>query len=114
MAEKTMRDAINEALHQAMAADDSVFVIGEDVASEQGGVYGISAGLPAKFGLERVIDTPITESAIIGAAGGAALTGLRPVAELMFVDFIGVCLDQLLSRSPSFATCSVARRARRW
>jgi len=77
-------------------------VLGEDVASDQGGVYGITAGLPDKFGLERVIDTPITESAIIGAAGGAALTGLRPVAELMFVDFLGVCLDQLLNQIAKF------------
>lgn len=98
----SIREAINLTLHEEMARDDRVVVIGEDVASAQGGVYGITAGLPEKFGVERVIDTPITESAIIGAAGGAALTGLRPVAELMFVDFLGVCLDQLLNQIAKF------------
>lgn len=98
----SIRDAINATLHEEMARDDRVIVLGEDVASAQGGVYGITAGLPEKFGLERVIDTPITESAIIGAAGGAALTGLRPVAELMFIDFLGVCLDQLLNQIAKF------------
>ncbi len=98
----SIREAINLALHEEMARDDRVIVMGEDVASDQGGVYGITAGLPQKFGLERVIDTPITESVIIGAAGGAALTGLRPVAELMFVDFLGVCLDQLLNQIAKF------------
>ncbi len=98
----SIREAINLTLHQEMARDDRVVVIGEDVASAQGGVYGITAGLPEKFGVERVIDTPITESAIIGAAGGAALTGLRPVAELMFIDFLGVCLDQLLNQIAKF------------
>lgn len=98
----SIREAINLTLHEEMARDDRVVVIGEDVASAQGGVYGITAGLPEKFGIERVIDTPITESAIIGAAGGAALTGLRPVAELMFVDFLGVCLDQLLNQIAKF------------
>ena len=98
----SIREAINLTLHEEMARDERVVVLGEDVASDQGGVYGITAGLPEKFGLERVIDTPITESAIIGAAGGAALTGLRPVAELMFVDFLGVCLDQLLNQIAKF------------
>lgn len=98
----SIREAINLTLHEEMARDERVVVMGEDVASEQGGVYGITAGLPAKYGLSRVIDTPITESAIIGAAGGAALTGLRPVAELMFVDFLGVCLDQLLNQIAKF------------
>ena len=83
MAEKTMRDAINEALHQAMAAGDSVFVIGEDVAGcngspsgkvgEVGGVFGVTSGLYKSFGPNRCIDTPISESAIVGAAAGAAL-----------------------------------------
>jgi len=98
----SIREAINQALHEEMARDERVIVMGEDVASDQGGVYGITAGLPQKFGLERVIDTPITESVIVGAAGGAALTGLRPVAELMFVDFLGVCLDQLLNQIAKF------------
>ena len=98
----SIREAINLTLDEEMARDERVVILGEDVASDQGGVYGITAGLPEKYGIERVIDTPITESAIIGAAGGAALTGLRPVAELMFVDFLGVCLDQLLNQISKF------------
>ena len=98
----SIREAINQTLHQEMARDERVIVLGEDVASDQGGVYGITEGLPTKFGVRRVIDTPITESAIVGAAGGAALTGLRPVAELMFVDFLGVCLDQILNQIAKF------------
>jgi len=98
----SIREAINQTLHQEMERDERVIVLGEDVASDQGGVYGITDGLSAKFGLHRVIDTPITESAIVGAAGGAALTGLRPVAELMFVDFLGVCLDQILNQIAKF------------
>ena len=111
MAEKTMRDAINEALHQAMAADDSVFVIGEDVAGGNGsdgtvgcagGVFGVTAGLYEEFGPLRCIDTPISESAIVGAAAGAALVGMRPVAEIMFSDFIGVCMDQIVNQMAKF------------
>ena len=98
----SIREAINQTLHQEVERDERDIVLGEDVASDQGGVYGITDGLPAKFGLHRVIDTPITESAIVGAAGGAALTGLRPVAELMFVDFLGVCLDQILNQIAKF------------
>ena len=71
----SIREAINLTLHEEMARDSRVVVIGEDVASGQGGVYGVTAGLTEKFGVARVIDTPITESAIVGAAGGAALTG---------------------------------------
>lgn len=98
----TVREAINRCLHEEMERDPRVILMGEDVASDQGGVYGVSAGLPERFGKERVIDTPITESAIVGAAGGAALTGLRPVAELMFIDFLGVCLDQLMNQIAKF------------
>lgn len=111
MSQKTMRDAINEALHQAMAADDSVFVIGEDVAGGNGsggtigcagGVFGVTSGLYEKFGPNRCIDTPISESAIVGAAAGAALVGMRPVAEIMFADFIGVCMDQIINQMGKF------------
>jgi pyruvate dehydrogenase E1 component beta subunit len=106
-----MRDAINEALHQAMAADDTVFVIGEDVAGGNGsdgtvgcagGVFGVTAGLYEKYGALRCIDTPISESAIVGAAAGAALVGMRPVAEIMFSDFIGVCMDQIVNQMAKF------------
>lgn len=108
---KTMRDAINEALHQAMAADERVFVIGEDVAGGNGsggtvgcagGVFGVTKGLYEKFGPLRCIDTPISESAIVGAAAGAALVGMRPVAEIMFADFIGVCMDQIVNQMGKF------------
>jgi len=111
MADKTLRDAINEALHQAMAADDSVFVIGEDVAGcngsdgqvgSVGGVFGVTSGLYETFGANRCIDTPISESAIVGAAAGAALVGMRPVAEIMFADFIGVCMDQIVNQMAKF------------
>ena len=109
---KTMRDAINEAIRQEMQRDPCVIILGEDLAGglggtsdadeAGGGVFGVTAGLVQEFGRDRVIDTPITESAIIGAANGAALTGLRPVAELMFVDFIGVCLDQIMNQTAKF------------
>ena len=111
MSEKTFRQALNEALFQEMKKDESVVVIGEDVAGgagangEQdawGGPMGITKGLMPEYGRERVIDTPITESAIIGTAAGAALTGLRPVAELMFVDFMGVCFDQIFNQAAKF------------
>jgi len=109
---KSFREAINDTLKQEMRRDPRVIVMGEDVvggmggssgvAEAAGGTFGVTAGLAAEFGRRRVIDTPITESAIVGAAGGAALTGLRPVAELMFIDFIGVCLDQILNQQAKF------------
>ena len=111
MSEKTFRQAINEAISQEMERDENVIVIGEDVAGgagangEQdawGGPMGITKGLLPKFGRERIIDTPITESAIIGTAAGAALTGLRPIADLMFVDFLGVCFDQIFNQAAKF------------
>jgi len=111
MPQKTMRDAINEALRQEMTADERVFVIGEDVAGGNGsdgtigcagGVFGVTAGLYEEFGPLRCIDTPISESAIVGAAAGAALSGMRPVAEIMFADFIGVCMDQIFNQMAKF------------
>lgn len=103
MSKISIREALNKALFEEMERDDRVILMGEDVANkDSGGVFGVSAGLADRFGELRVVDTPITESAIIGAAGGAALTGLRPVAELMFIDFIGVCLDQLMNQIAKF------------
>jgi pyruvate dehydrogenase E1 component beta subunit len=108
MARKSFREAINEALRLEMRRDPRVIVMGEDVAGgmgaagEQdswGGVLGVTKGLMPEFGRERVLDTPISESAFIGAAVGAAATGLRPVAELMFIDFVGVCFDQILNQA---------------
>jgi pyruvate dehydrogenase E1 component beta subunit len=106
----SFQQAINEALAQEMERDERVVVFGEDVVGGSGspgeddawgGVLGITKGLYAKFP-DRVIDTPISESAFIGAAAGAAASGLRPVAELMFVDFMGVCLDQIFNQAAKF------------
>ena len=112
MPERTIsyRQAINEALHEEMERDETVIVLGEDIAGAPqsddpamqdawGGVLGVTKGLIGKFGRQRVLDTPISESAIMGAAVGAAATGLRPVAELMFVGFSGVCLDQIVNQA---------------
>jgi pyruvate/2-oxoglutarate/acetoin dehydrogenase E1 component len=91
---------INLALDEAMAADPTVFVMGEDVADEQGGgVFKATAGLSAKYGVERVRATPISEQAIVGAAVGAAITGMRPVAEIMFMNFLTVCMDQIVNHA---------------
>ena len=106
----TYQQAINEALAQEMARDPSVIVMGEDnhggegSPGEQdawGGVLGVTKGLYHKFP-GRVIDTPISESGFIGAAIGAATNGLRPVAELMFIDFMGVCFDQIFNQAAKF------------
>ena len=107
----TFRDAVNEAMRLEMRRDPTVILFGEDVAGGAtlphmegenkeawGGVLGVTKGLASEFGRNRVLDTPISESAFIGAAVGAASTGLRPVAELMFVDFMGVCFDQIFNQ----------------
>ncbi len=88
----TYRDAVARALAQEMERDDSVYFIGEDVAAA-GGVFKTTSGLMERFGPRRVRDTPISEEAIIGAAMGAAMNGLRPVAEIMFSDFLATCWD---------------------
>lgn len=90
----TTAKAISEAISQEMEADENVFVMGEDIA-KLGGVFGTTTGLLDKFGSERVRDTPISETAFIGAAVGAAAAGMRPIVELMFVDFFGVCMDAI-------------------
>ncbi|HCS93921.1 MAG TPA: alpha-ketoacid dehydrogenase subunit beta [Bavariicoccus seileri] len=107
----TFMGAINEALEQAMEKDDRVILLGEDIAGgagvkhledenqdSWGGCFGVTRGLMPKFGRDRVIDTPISEMGYMGAAVGAAATGLRPVPELMFNDFIGFCLDTILAQ----------------
>jgi pyruvate dehydrogenase E1 component beta subunit len=93
-----MAGAINNAIRLEMERDPSVILLGEDIGAP-GGVLGVTAGLYEKFGKSRVIDTPITESAFLGAAAGAAAVGLRPIAELMFCDFIGVAMDQLFNQA---------------
>ncbi len=111
MSMKSYRQAINEALAQEMRRDPTVVFMGEDnvggmgAAGEDdpwGGVLGVTKNLVQEFGRERCLDTPISESAFIGAAVGAAATGLRPVAELMFVDFMGVCFDQIFNQAAKF------------
>lgn len=107
--ELTTTAAINEALRIAMRTDPDVIVMGEDVAGggtrqgerteEAGGIMGTTRGLITEFGPERVLDTPISEMGLLGTAVGAAATGMRPVAELMFIDFLGVCLDPLLNQA---------------
>jgi acetoin:2,6-dichlorophenolindophenol oxidoreductase subunit beta len=106
----SLMQAINEALGQEMERDPTVVVFGEDVVGGSGapgeddawgGVLGVTKGLYPRFP-DRVLDTPISESAIMGAAAGAASSGLRPVAELMFVDFMGVCLDQIFNQAAKF------------
>ena len=89
--------AITEALAEEMARDERVIVLGEDVGMP-GGAFGATRGLIEKFGPGRVRDTPISETAIVGAAVGAAVNGLRPVAEIMFMDFIGTCWDQIVNQ----------------
>jgi acetoin:2,6-dichlorophenolindophenol oxidoreductase subunit beta len=95
MSRTTFVKAVNGALHAAMAADDRVILIGEDVA--EGGPFTATAGLAEAFGTERVLNTPISEAAICGVAVGAAQSGLRPVLEIMYVDFVTLALDQLVN-----------------
>ena len=96
MRELTFGEAINEALKEEMARDERVYLIGEDVRiGYGGGAFGVSKGLLAQFGPDRVIDTPISESAIAGTSVGAALWGMRPVAEIMFADFMALAMDHI-------------------
>jgi acetoin:2,6-dichlorophenolindophenol oxidoreductase subunit beta len=104
------KQAINEALDQEMSRDPSVIIMGEDIVGGAGapgerdawgGVLGVTKGLYAKYG-DRLLDTPLSESAYIGAAIGAACCGMRPVAELMFIDFMGVCFDQIFNQAAKF------------
>ena len=106
----SFKDAINEALDQEMSRDPTVIVMGEDIVGGTGspgeddawgGVLGVTKGLYAKHG-DQLMDTPLSESAYIGAAIGAATCGLRPVAELMFLDFLGVCFDQMFNQAAKF------------
>ena len=97
MREILYREAISEALREEMTRDERVFVMGEDVG-KMGGVFQATANLLEAFGASRVRDTPLSEAAIVGAALGSALVGLRPVAELMFVDFTGIAMDQIANQ----------------
>ena len=97
MSRMTYREAIRLALREEMKRDERVFIIGEDVG-KFGGAMAVTKGLFDEFGAKRLVDTPISESAIIGAALGSALTGLIPVAEIMFIDFMAVCMDQIVNQ----------------
>lgn len=94
----TYAEAIREALREEMRRDPAVFLIGEDIGV-YGGAFGVTQGLIEEFGEERVIDTPISEAAIAGAAIGASLVGMRPVAEIMFFDFMTLCADQVVNQA---------------
>jgi pyruvate dehydrogenase E1 component beta subunit len=97
MSEVTYKEAIKRAMADALAEDERVFILGEDIAAA-GGVFKTTEGLMERFGERRVLDTPISEQAIVGTAIGAALKGLRPIAELMFADFAAVCFDQIANQ----------------
>src|SRR6201990_1700124 len=105
--EMSMRQALNLALDQAMAADDRVFLLGEDIADP--GASGPTAGLSTKYGHDRVLDTPISEAAIVGAAIGAAIDGMLPVAEIMIMDFIGIAADQLINNAAKLRFMTAGR-----
>ena len=106
----TYQQAINEAIDQEMARDEDIILMGEDVVGGSGsdgemdawgGVLGVTKGLYGKYG-DRIMDTPISESGFVGAAVGAAASGLRPICELMFIDFMGVCFDQIFNQAAKF------------
>jgi pyruvate dehydrogenase E1 component beta subunit len=98
MAEKRFGMALNQALGECMEADPGVIVLGEDIAAA-GGSFKVTRGLLDRFGPERVLDTPISEAGIIGAAVGAAMTSLRPVVEIMFMDFITLAMDAIVNQA---------------
>jgi len=95
----TYREALREALREEMRRDPTVFLLGEDIGKYWGGAFKVTEGLAEEFGEERVRDTPISESAIIGAGVGAAITGMRPVAEIMFGDLTALAMDQIANQA---------------
>jgi pyruvate/2-oxoglutarate/acetoin dehydrogenase E1 component len=99
MKEITYRDALREALREEMRKDKTVFLLGEDIGRYWGGAFKVTSGLAEEFGDERVRDTPISESTIVGAAVGAAITGMRPVAEIMFGDLTALAMDQIANQA---------------
>ncbi|MCW2650362.1 MAG: acetoin:2,6-dichlorophenolindophenol oxidoreductase subunit beta [Actinomycetota bacterium] len=105
--EMTMREALNLALDQALEKDERVFLLGEDIADP--GASGPTAGLSTKYGHDRVMDTPISEAAIVGAAIGAAIDGLLPVAEIMIMDFIGIAADQIINNAAKLRFMTAGR-----
>jgi pyruvate dehydrogenase E1 component beta subunit len=126
MAQMTIREALSRTIRAEMERDPNLLILGEDIVGGNGtaggpeaigGIWGMTGGLYSSFGPNRVIDTPISESCIVGAAAGAALAGKRAIAELMFADFVGVCLDQIYNQIAKFrymfggrTTCPVTVR----
>jgi len=104
------RDALNEALREEMARDETVFLMGEGIA-ERGGSYRVTAGLLDEFGPWRVLDTPISEASFTGAGVGAAITGMRPIVEILFVDFALLAMDQIVNQAAKYRlfTCDAGR-----
>src|SRR2546428_13310369 len=98
MPELTYREAVRDALSTAMRRDEDVFIMGEDIA-EMGGSMGVTQGMLAEFGPERVRNTPISEMAIVGAGIGAAMQGMRPVVEIMYEDFLTLALEQIVNQA---------------
>lgn len=105
----TFAQALNQALDGELARDPSVFLLGEDIVDPAGGVAKVTLGLSGKYGRKRVRESPISEQAIIGAATGAAMCGMRPVAEIMIADFYAVCLDQLVNHAAKLRYMSGGR-----
>src|SRR6266852_2324535 len=103
----TFAQAVNEALAEELRRDPMVFVIGEDVA-EAGTPFKVLAGLVDEFGTERIVDSPISEPGITGLGVGAAMTGMRPVVDIMFGDFLTLVMDQMVNRPPRSTTCRAA------
>jgi len=99
MREITYRDALREALREEMLADERIILLGEDLADPYGGAYKVSAGLSTEFGTDRVIQTPISEEGFVGATVGAALTGMRPVVEVYYVDFTTMAMDPIANQA---------------
>src|SRR5436305_662331 len=99
MREILYREAIREALGEELLRDDSVVLIGEELIDPWGGTFGVTKGLSTEFGESRIRNTPISEAAIVGCAVGAALAGMRPVAEIMFLDFIATAMDQVANQA---------------
>jgi len=99
MKETTVRDALREALREEMKRDKTVFLLGEDIGRYWGGAFGVTKGLAEEFGDERVRDTPISESAIVGVGVGAAITGMHPIAEIMFGDLSALAMDQICNQA---------------
>ncbi len=111
----SIANALNQAMHQIMQSDPSVIMIGEDLIGENlatgaelGGVFGVSHGLAKAFGRNRVIETPISETAFVGMGIGAAMTGLKPIVEIMFCDFMAVCFDQIINQAAKIRALSGA------